>query len=99
MDVGALSPLSAAGSAMPSSAASPSKKQSGFAAMLDRFLGGATELHASADRAVEDLVAGRTDNLHGVMLSVSQADLAFRTLLEIRNKLLEAYQEITRMQV
>jgi len=32
-------------------------------------------------------------------LAVAQADLAFRTVLEVRNKLLEAYQEVTRMQV
>ena len=42
---------------------------------------------------------GRTDALHEVMLQVAQADLSFRFILEIRNRLTEAYQEIMKMQI
>ena len=42
---------------------------------------------------------GETDNLHSVMLQMAQADLAFRLVLEVRNRLTEAYQEVMKMQV
>jgi flagellar hook-basal body complex protein FliE len=73
--------------------------EGGFVKVIDHLLGKASETQARADHAIEDLVLGRTDNLHSVMLAVAQADLAFRTILEIRNRLSDAFQEIMRMQV
>jgi flagellar hook-basal body complex protein FliE len=59
----------------------------------------ANKPHVDADVAFSDLVSGKTDNLHNVVLSVAKADMSFRLLLELRNRLTEAYQEIMRMQV
>lgn len=59
----------------------------------------ANEPHADAEAAFQDLITGNTDNLHNVVLSVAKADMSFRLLLELRNRLTEAYQEIMRMQV
>ncbi len=53
----------------------------------------------SADAQVEAFVAGETENVHEVMISMNQAELHFQMLTEVRNKLLEGYQEIMRMQV
>ncbi|MCK6439657.1 MAG: flagellar hook-basal body complex protein FliE [Planctomycetes bacterium] len=47
-----------------------------------------------ADKAIEDLATGKEENLARVMTAVEKADLAFRTLMQFRNKLLAAYQEI-----
>lgn len=71
----------------------------GFARIIDRVLEQMSAPGRAADQAVHDLAMGRTENLHQVLLAVSQADVAFRLVLEIRNKLIEAYQEIQRMQV
>ena len=49
--------------------------------------------------AIRDMVSGKTENLHSVMLQAAQADLSFRLILEIRNRLSDAYQEIMKMQV
>jgi flagellar hook-basal body complex protein FliE len=46
---------------------------------------------------VRDMALGQTDNLHGIMLQMAQADLTFHLILEIRNRLTEAYQEIMKM--
>ena len=54
---------------------------------------------ATADHAILDLATGKTENIHEVMLAVTKADLTFRTVLQIRNRLTEAYQEIMRMAV
>ena len=70
-----------------------------FPQVLDQLLTGASQSHANAEAAVRDLAIGQTDNLHGVMLQMAQADLSFHLILEIRNRLTDAYQEIMKMQV
>lgn len=52
-----------------------------------------------ADAATEALVTGKTENLAEVMSAVEKADLAFRTLMQFRNKLLSAYQEINNLRI
>src|SRR5437870_1459815 len=70
-----------------------------FAKIVEHLVSNASNQQAQADQAVRDLVTGRTDNLHSVMLAVAKADLSFRTILEVRNRLTDAFQEIMRMQV
>jgi len=53
----------------------------------------------NTDNAVQQLANGETDNLHQVMISLEQTRLAFDLLLQVRNKVLDAYQEVMRMQV
>jgi flagellar hook-basal body complex protein FliE len=86
---------------MPQQAGPASSEAGGasFAQLMDQLLGGAVHSGQSADAAVRDLATGQTDNLHGVLLQVAQADLSFRLILEIRNRLTDAYQEIMKMQV
>ena len=80
------------GSATPAGGAS-------FGNVIDQVLGSAVQSDQQAGAAVRDLATGQTDNLHGVLLQVAQADLSFRLILEIRNRLSEAFQEIMKMQV
>lgn len=53
----------------------------------------------NADKASVDFATGKADNLHDVMIAMEKADLSLRTLTTVRGKVLEAYQEIMRMQV
>jgi flagellar hook-basal body complex protein FliE len=52
-----------------------------------------------ADHSIKDLVAGRTKNIHETMLQLQKADLSLKTMMQVRNKVLEAYKEIMKMQV
>ncbi len=70
-----------------------------FGQLVERFLGSAVESDQKAGAAVQALATGETDNLHGVLLQVAQADLSFRLILEMRNRLSDAFQEIMKMQV
>ena len=70
-----------------------------FAQVIDQVLAKVRTQQAAADQAVLDLATGKTDNIHEVMLAVTKADLTFRTILEVRNRITDAYQEITRMAV
>jgi flagellar hook-basal body complex protein FliE len=50
-------------------------------------------------QGVNDLVAGKTENIHELAIQVAQADVAFRLVMEVRDKLISAYQEMMRMQI
>lgn len=51
------------------------------------------------DQAIEKLIAGEPVDMHEVMISVEKTDLSFRLALQLRNKLVKAYDEVMRMQV
>ncbi len=70
-----------------------------FARVVDRFLSESRDKQSAADQAILDLATGKTENIHEVMLAVTKADLTFRTFLQVRNRVTDAYQEITRMAV
>jgi flagellar hook-basal body complex protein FliE len=52
-----------------------------------------------ADAKMNDVAAGRNKDLHGAVLAMEKADIQFRMLSQVRNKVIEAYREIMRMQV
>lgn len=70
-----------------------------FAAWLDQGLAQLNQQIVSADVQVRKLAAGEVDNLHQVMLSMEEAKMTFQLALQVRNRLLEAYQEVLRMQI
>lgn len=71
----------------------------GFGGLLNQLLANNQQANAAADAAIQDLATGQAQDLHTVTLALAQADLSFRMILEIRNRVSDALQEITRMQV
>ena len=57
------------------------------------------DLQKNADQAIKQLVTGRSKNLHETMLAVEKAEIAFKTMNQIRLKVIDAYKEVMRMQV
>jgi len=70
-----------------------------FAETLSESLNKVNTLQKEADKAIEDFVVGKTGNIHETMIAVSKADIAFRLTMQVRNKIVEAYQEVMRTQV
>lgn len=70
-----------------------------FATQLNKAIGETNKLQHVADKKMEELAAGQTDNIAEVMIAVEKADISLRLMTQIRNKILDAYQEIMRMQV
>ncbi len=70
-----------------------------FAETLTESLDKVNNLQKEADKAIEDFVVGKTGNIHETMIAVSKADIAFRLTMQVRNKIVEAYQEVMRTQV
>lgn len=64
-----------------------------------KMLEGANTQQLKAEEAVQELAGGDASSIHNVVLTAAKADLSFRLVLELRNKLIESYQEIMRMQV
>jgi flagellar hook-basal body complex protein FliE len=73
--------------------------EGGFREALSSYLEDVNELQQEADQALVGLSTGKVDSLHEVVAAMGEADLSFRLMMEIRNKLLDAYKEITRMRV
>ncbi len=58
-----------------------------------------TQLQEEAHQAVEDVVAGKRTDLGAVMTATEKADLAFKMLLQVRNKMMDAYEEVKQIRV
>lgn len=76
-----------------------SPQPGGFAGVLQAAVGEVADLQRTAQHAVEDFAAGRTDDVAGVMMAVEKGDLAFNTLLAVRRKLMDAFEEVRNMPV
>ncbi len=70
-----------------------------FKDLLKESINEVNRLQAKSSQAQIDLVTGKTDNVGEVFSAMKKSGLAYQTLLQIRNKLLEAYDEIKRMNV
>ena len=70
-----------------------------FKDTLQTFLKDVNSMQNHADRSIEKMVAGEITDVHQVMLAVEEANLSFNLMMEIRTKMVDAYQELMRMQV
>ena len=70
-----------------------------FGEMFGNILASSEAKQADAMKISESLASGEPQDLHRVMNSLNEADLSFRLVLEVRNKLVEAWQEIKRMPI
>jgi flagellar hook-basal body complex protein FliE len=95
----AIKAVSLAAAQVASPAMEVSRAQSSFGDILQSMVAGADARQQDADRAMQQLHAGGEKNLHDAMLSMEQADISLRYMIQVRNKAIEAYQEIMRMQV
>ena len=70
-----------------------------FAQKLQQAIGEVDNLQKTREEMVDGMVSGQVTEVHDVMIAAKESQMAFELLLEVRNKLLESYQEIMRMQV
>ena len=69
-----------------------------FGSVLKNAISQVEELHGSAEQQVTDLLKGDRSDIHNVMIAVEKADIAFQLMMQVRNKIVSAYQEVSRMQ-
>jgi len=95
--VGGIAPVSAGGIVAPAAAGSGSGAS--FQNVFEKAVAGVQDLQQNADQGIERFLAGEGEELHTVVMASQKAELAFELFLQVRNKVVSAYQEIMRMQI
>jgi flagellar hook-basal body complex protein FliE len=70
-----------------------------FMDLLKQNMDEVNRLQQDASQAVEDLVANRRTDVESVITATQKADMAFQMLMQVRNKVLDAYEELKQMRV
>lgn len=83
----------------PSSSSSTTGTGKSFADTLKDAVGNVNEAQKASDKAMQNLATGKTDNVADVMIAAEKADIAFKVMVQVRNKVIDAYQEVMKMQV
>lgn len=82
-----------------SNGAGPGAGTTTFSDILRDSVSKVNEYQTQADTAIKELIAGRSKNIHETMLTIERADSALKLAMSVRNKILDAYKEVMRMQV
>jgi flagellar hook-basal body complex protein FliE len=78
--------------------ARPAGDSSGFAGTLQDAMDQVQGAQGDAQSRVAELLNGNGMDVHSAMIAVEKADLSFQLMLQVRNKIVAAYQEVSRMQ-
>ncbi len=70
-----------------------------FGEFLKDSISKVNSLQVEANKAMEKLASGESKNIHETLLAVEQAEMAFKTMNQVRSKVIDAYKEIMRMQI
>jgi flagellar hook-basal body complex protein FliE len=95
--IAAISAAAPATAALPAASAAP--VQGDFAAFLGEGIGNVDKGLKAADDQLRALAAGQAQAPHEVMISMEEARMNLMLLVEVRNRVVEAYQELVRMQL
>ncbi len=97
ISINGLGPVSPTGLTKPTRPAATAGED--FAAMVKEQLQQVSRMQSEADENVQKLLTGETQNFTEVFTAARKAEVAFSLLMEIRNKLIDAYQEVKNMRV
>lgn len=70
-----------------------------FGNMLKDAISTVNELQKQSDQEIQKLMTGESQDLHTTVIAMQKADLSFQMMMQVRNKIVQAYQEIMRTQV
>ena len=77
----------------------PANDAPSFRSALQEQIDKVNELQNAATVAMEDLATGRRDDVESVIIATQKADIAFKMLLQVRNKVMDAYEEVKQMRI
>jgi flagellar hook-basal body complex protein FliE len=70
-----------------------------FGKTLSGFMNEVNDLQTKANESIENFATGKVENVHEVMIAMAKAEVSFKFMMEARNKLVETYKEVMRMQM
>lgn len=79
--------------------AEPAPGSPSFKDVLMKQIGEVNRLQQDAEMAIEDLASGRRADMDAVLIAKQKADVAFQMLLQVRNKMMDAYEEVKQIRV
>jgi len=83
---------------VPTPATGTETETGGFSATLKQAVNKVSELSDTSDQQVSELMQGDRQDIHNVMIAVEKADVAFQLMMQVRNKIVNAYEEVSKMQ-
>ena len=92
-DIGSIGELSS------NSQPAPAQKSGEFSTILNKTLSELNESQVAADKAVAELATGEITDLHQAAIAIGKAETSMKLMLEIRNKAISAYKEVSRTQL
>ena len=95
-------PIIGAGASLalrPTDTSAVSTAKSGFGDIMKSTIEQVNMAQNKGNQAIEQLNTGSAESLHEVMIAVEEADISLKMLVQMRNKALQAYEEIMRMQI
>lgn len=75
------------------------EKENSFGDVIKEALDKVNDKQVQSNQKIQDLIKGENVSMHDVMLSAQEAQLSMQLMLEVRNKIYEAYQELNRVQL
>jgi flagellar hook-basal body complex protein FliE len=91
-------PVKLPGIALPAPGAAPAQP-GGFGKVFEQMVSGVSAKQEEAQSLTRDVLLGKNDNIHQSMIAMQEAGVAFQLMVEVRNKVVESYQELMRMPV
>ena len=82
-----------------SSSAAVKPADGSFSGLVGQMIQDVNAKQNAASQALQDLQSGQSGSLHQAMIATEEASVSFQMMVEVRNRMLDAYQEIMRMQV
>ena len=70
-----------------------------FGALLKDAISTVNDLSKQSDREIQKIITGETDELHTAVIAMQRAGISFEMMMQVRNKIVQAYQEVLRMPV
>lgn len=94
-----INPAELSGATAPQAPQALGNAGASFGSILDNFVGDVNSKMQAGDAAQAGVLSGESTNLHQAMISMQEASVAFSLMVEVRNKMVDSYQELMRMQV
>lgn len=74
-------------------------KERSFGELLMGALEGVNEMQIEADRSIEDLTTGASKDIHQTMIAMEKADVSLKLMVQVRDKVVDAYKQLMQMQI
>jgi len=94
--------ITGAGASLPLRPTDPgavSTAKNSFADVIKSTIEQVNQAQNNGEQAIEQLNTGKAESMHEVMIAVEEADISLKMLVQMRNKALQAYEEVMRMQI